>query len=398
MPITSVVGGEDERPRLLPPELLPLFDDRFVATCDLHEAYVFRLALGAARASGLWDALDAPRGAAEACDRAGFPREVAPAVDWLLRELAAGGAADLVQTAGAPRAVRREATPELDPSELVAAQQELDPAALPSYRFVAAAAAIYPRFLRGEVKGDEALFAPEVVPLWGEYFDNANPLYAVNNRVAALAARTWLAGAAGPTLEVGGGLGSGAAALIEAFDEAGRAAELGPYRFTELAPFFLRRAQRRLTPLHGAKLPLTFAKFDLDAPFAPQGVEDGSLGLVFAVNTMHVARDLPAALAAVHRALRPGGWLVLGECLRPAPRVPVYSEFVFNLLEAFRAPGAAIGRPRAGGFLTAEEWEDALAAAGFAETRLYPDVKAVRAAYPGFVVGAVGARKAEEGR
>jgi hypothetical protein len=40
VPITSQQSGVDERPRLLPAELLPIFDDRFVESCDRYESYI----------------------------------------------------------------------------------------------------------------------------------------------------------------------------------------------------------------------------------------------------------------------------------------------------------------------------------------------------------------------
>ena len=43
MPITSQRNAEDERAALFPPELLPLFGDAFVLSCDLLEEYVARL-------------------------------------------------------------------------------------------------------------------------------------------------------------------------------------------------------------------------------------------------------------------------------------------------------------------------------------------------------------------
>ena len=40
MPIASTRSHRDEREALLPPALVPLFDDRFIASCDLLDEYV----------------------------------------------------------------------------------------------------------------------------------------------------------------------------------------------------------------------------------------------------------------------------------------------------------------------------------------------------------------------
>ena len=132
---------------------------------------------------------------------------------------------------------------------------------------------------------------------------------------------------------------------------------------------------------------------DMDRPFAPQGVAPGSCAVVYAVNTMHVARDLAATLAEVREALEPGGRLVLSECVRPHPREPIYVEFIFNLMESFRSPLLHPGYRPNGGFLTPEQWTAALAAAGFLDIRLLPDIAALRDQVPGFYVAAIGAAR-----
>ena len=47
-----------------------------------------------------------------------------------------------------------------------------------------------------------------------------------------------------------------------------------------------------------------------------------------------------------------------------------------------------------GGFLTPEQWTAALAANGFEDIRIFPDIAAIREAYPGFIVAAIVARRA----
>jgi hypothetical protein len=63
------------------------------------------------------------------------------------------------------------------------------------------------------------------------------------------------------------------------------------------------------------------------------------------------------------------------------------------LMETFRSPVLnATYRPN-GGFLTPEQWLDALRAAGFRDVAILPDIAALRDRFPDFNVGAVGARK-----
>ena len=119
----------------------------------------------------------------------------------------------------------------------------------------------------------------------------------------------------------------------------------------------------------------------------------GSLRAIYAVNTLHVARDLGATLAEAYRALAPGGRLVVGECIRPFPGQTVYAEFVFNLMETFRAPRLHPDWRPNGGFLTPEQWTTALRAAGFVEVRLLPDIPRMRDRFPMFYAAAIGAAR-----
>ena len=92
MPITSRSDGVDQRASLLPPEILPLFDDAFVHSCDLFEEYVFRLALDVFRRLRLEEACAEPASTDEVIARAGLdPRAARVPVDWMLRELVAHG-------------------------------------------------------------------------------------------------------------------------------------------------------------------------------------------------------------------------------------------------------------------------------------------------------------------
>jgi SAM-dependent methyltransferase len=366
----------DRRAELIPPEILPLFDDAFGRSCSLIEEYVDRLALGLFRSTGLAEACAAPATAEEMIVRAGLVPAVARIpVAWLLATLAARGWVEQVSGDG-ERARFRAAVPlpSPDPAEILAAQAANDERCLPSYRIAALAAERYPAVLRGELTGEQALFDAEGVVAWSKYFSNGNPLYAVANAIGAVAAARALDERGGAVLELGGGLGSGAEALLERL-----APSVVPsYRFTELSPLFLRRAERSLKTRFRDH-PLEFAALDLDRPF---GVAPGSFALVYGVNVLHVARDLAATLTEVRAALVPGGALVIAECLRPAAEQPVYVELAFNLLAAFR------------GFRTAEAWTGVLAANGFRDVRVYPDVGALRAAFPQFVVAAISARRA----
>src|SRR3954469_7486757 len=166
-----------------------------------------------------------------------------------------------------------DSVPMRDPDEIFEAQQALDARCLPSYQIATLAAAQYPAVLRGETSGEQAMFGAEGISAWVKYFSNDNPLYAISNAIGALAARDALADDNIAVLEIGGGLGSGADALIGQLGDGGR--EIAQYRFTEISPLFLKRAQRTLSARHPA-CPFIFAPLDIDRPFAEQGVKAGT--------------------------------------------------------------------------------------------------------------------------
>jgi SAM-dependent methyltransferase len=389
MPIATKHGGVDMRAALLPPEILPLFGDGFVRSCDLYEEYVFRLTLDVFRRAGLEAACAAPVTTGEAISRAGLDASISRVpLDWILRELAARGVLHRSVDATAVRYQLLGDLPELDAASVRAAQERRDPSALPSYAIASLAAEHYPEVLRGETTGDKVLFGPDRIGTWFDYFSNANVLYAISNTIGAIACDAALPPGGGAILELGGGLGSGAEALLARLRSKGRAGDVSSYRFTELSIPFLRRGQKSL-PAGFPETSFAFARLDMNQPFAAAGVAPGTYALVHGVNTLHVAADLAFTLGEIRSALAPGGSVVISECVRPFPGQPVYVELVFNLLAAFRAPVLVPEWRPNGGFLTPEQWTAALEANGFRNVRIVPDIAAIRDVYPSFVVAAV---------
>jgi SAM-dependent methyltransferase len=244
---------------------------------------------------------------------------------------------------------------------------------------------------RGDGGGRAALLGAGQVELWLRYFSNDNPLYAVNNWIAAMAAAERLAERAGSggrmrILEVGAGAGSGSERLLDLLRQRDATRWLADYRVTEPSALFARKSRRLLARFRD--LPLTFAGLDIDRPWDDQGIEPGSVDLVFAVNVLHVAHDLGFTLREARRALAPGGWLVAGECLRPDAHAPLYVELVFRLLQDEGVVRHPEQRPQAG-FLEWRHWQAALAAAGFASVTAEPDHVRIRALYPKLFVAAV---------
>lgn len=379
----------------LPPSLRPLFGGSFLRSWDLYDEFVYRLTLRVFESAGLEAATREPGSTSDVVARAGLePGQALIPLDWILRQLATHHILVGEHTAEGTRWRRSPGPiPALDPTPVREEQAGLDPSWLPAYTLAETVARDYVRFLRGEVAGEEVLFSPARFRLWIEYFSNANGLYAVNNRVGALAVAEWLTDPEPTILELGGGLGSAACALLEELDAAGRLGALGAYQFTELVPAFLRRGQQALQARFPNLPGLTFAPLDMNRPFEPQGVAPGSRSVVYAVNTLHVARDLDFTLGEIRAALAPGGRLIVSECVRMQPGQPLNAEFIFNLMATFRSrrPDTP-GQPPAG-FLLPKQWKATLEAAGLTGIRFLPDVLTLSERFPRFHAAAIGATR-----
>jgi len=319
------------------------------------------------------------------------PRAEIP-LRWFLRKLAHSGYLD-ESASGADATYRsRGPLPPGDPDRAEASARAIDPGSLPAFAVVRAMVEHVPEFLRGEKTGEEILFSPARLPLWFDYFSNDNLLYQINNRLGAEAVVRALPDRPAAIVELGGGSGSAAMALAERLARDGALARIEGYHFTEIVPTFLRRAERSLRARF-PELPLTFSRVDMDRSLEEQGIVPESADVVYAVNTVHIARDLDATLRRIRGVLRPGGAAVFSECVRPFPDQPIYVEFVFNFLENFTGVATDPATRPNHGFLTPANWRDALAAAGFERPEILPDVESLARHYDAFFVAAVTAWK-----
>ena len=244
-------------------------------------------------------------------------------------------------------------------------------------------------FFRGEKTGEDILFSPVRLPLWIRYFSNANILYAINNTLGAEALSRLLPASGAEVLEIGGGCGSAAEAAL-----ARLGARVARWRFTELVPTFARRGERAARAAASPGTLVEAARLDMTKPWDAQGALPGTFDAVYSVNCFHVAPDLAFVLAQARSALKLGGVVVVSECVKPgASPPPCYVDFVFDFLASFTdvATDPAL-RPNHG-FLSPAAWRASLAAAGFRDVTILPDVDAVAARFPRFFVGAVAARR-----
>jgi len=373
-----------------------LFNPRQHRACQLVDLYVLHIAVDLLDRLGLAAALAHPRTVAELLEAQRFVPLFRLPLRWLLERLAAAGVLAREETAGERRYHVPGPLPPVRREELRREALEVDPSYAPTFALLDEAAAVYPRVASGEITGERALF--QKARLWCAYFSNENGYYALTNRITALVAAAHLAPEGGAILEAGAGLGSATEALLEVLHARNRLGDVTGYAVTEPVAFFRRRTQRALTTAY-PDLPLTFSSLDINRPWTDQGVAAATQQLVWAVNVFHLARDLEATLGEAFATLVPGGWVVLGEGLRPFPGQCVSAEFPFHLLESFVDVETDPEIRPIPGFLTPEEWQRALARAGFAAVETIPDVVRIRDLFPGFFAVVVcGRRPPAQGR
>jgi SAM-dependent methyltransferase len=353
--------------------------------CELVDAYATVLAIDLCGRLGIDERLRAGATPSELASDCGLVPVFRPALFWILERVADTG---LLERRG-PRYQLAAPLPAGPADAIRARGLATDPGYAPAYELLDEAAGAAPAIAHGEITGERALFSK--LALWIRYFANTNPYYALNNRVAARAAAARLANGA-IVLEVGAGLGSATEALLEALTAHDALGRIAAYRATEPVAFFRRRAERIVRGRYPA-LPLTCDALDINQPWTAQGVAARSWTLVWGVNVFHLARELDAVLAEAHAALAPGGWLVVGEGLRPAPARVVGAELPFLLLESFvdvRLDPTTRPLP---GFLAAEQWQAALGRTGFVDIGIVPDPARLRPYHSGFLAAAVCGRR-----
>jgi SAM-dependent methyltransferase len=380
--------------REFPPSI---FSERLYQSIELMERYSIELTVDLLGRLNLVEQLREMRTADELCGLLCFQPRFKLALEWILARLVETGCIE-VQRDGTNRSYRLGYIPwQPDLKRLRAFGVNIDPSNAATLDLLDHAANLYPVVATSRQSDDQNLFSPQGVPLWLNYFHNDNLTYAVNNWVGAAVAADHLSSQRKlRVLELGAGTGSATEILLKLLDERGLLPRVERYLVTEPNAYFRRCNQRKLAAQH-SNVPLEWATLDLDLPWNSQGISPGTFDLVYAVNVMHISKDLLFSLNEARSALATDGWLVIGECVRPFPDQPIYPELMFQILDSFT--NVEIDpeiRPNPG-FLTAEQWRRAFFRAGFGDRNVAPDIDRIREFYPHFFTGAICGRNTTKG-
>ena len=366
-----------------------VFNERLYQSIELMERYSIELAVDLSHQLNLVERLRKWRSTDELCRLLSFQPRFKVALSWILERLVESGCAQARTNRSIQFYRLRYAPWEADLKRFHAVGLSIDPANAATLDLLDHAASLYQVVASGRQSGDHNLLGPQGVPLWLNYFHNDNSTYAVNNWVGALLAADRLSNRrAIRILEVGAGMGSASEILLRLLDERGLLLQIARYLITEPNAYFRRCSQRKLAGQYPNPA-LEWAPLDLDLPWNTQGITPGEFDLVYAVNVMHISKNLLFSLNEARSALAGDGWLVIGECVRPYDNQPIYPELMFQILDSFT--NVQIDpeiRPNPG-FLTAEQWRRAFSRAGFKRIGVAPDIDRIREIYPHFFTGAI---------
>jgi SAM-dependent methyltransferase len=369
-----------------------IFGERLYQSIELMERYSIEMAVDLLGQLNLAEQLNEWRSADELCQRRCFQSRFRLPLQWILARLVETGCLE-VEAAGESPVYRLRKMPWVpDLKHLRALGLKIDPGNAATFNLLDLAASLYPAVATGQLNGDQNLFGPQGIPFWLNYFHNDNLTYAVNNWVAAAAAADRLSAHRElQILEIGAGTGSATEILLKILDERGLLSRLKRYLITEPNAYFRRCNQRKLATQY-SNLPLEWGTLDLDLSWRTQGISSAEFDLVYAVNVMHISKNLLFSLNEARSSLAADGWLVIGECLRPYENQPIYPELMFQILESFsNVETDPEFRPNPG-FLTAEQWQCAYSRADL-RPEIAPDVERIREIYPHFFTGAICGQK-----
>jgi SAM-dependent methyltransferase len=219
---------------------------------------------------------------------------------------------------------------------------------------------------------------PQYADLWHRA-TNADPLQDVHGVLGARMLDGLFSG--GTIVEIGGGTGNGIRNFLERMDARGRLGRIDSYVFTDISNRFLLGTRREISR-RWPSLPTEWRYLDINDPMQTQKIPVGAIDAIYAVNAAHVAKDIVGFLRGCRAVLRPGGRVVFSERVRWIADGMAPRELALNLSIYHRTAAERTSARPMHCYLHPDGWRSVLAAAGFEQIELLPDLDRLASRMP----------------
>jgi SAM-dependent methyltransferase len=247
--------------------------------------------------------------------------------------------------------------PDINQNKVMDMMLTIDINVLPSNLLLEKAANGYPEFFQGKKTAIDILFTSDKMKLWTDYFNNNNSGYVVYNSFATLGLLKWLPDKEGiRILEIGGGTGSASIFFLKELSKRGLVKKIEEYFFTDISPILLRVGNKAFMEEFPDIQMIQLKTLDFNKSFSSQGIKPDSFDIIYGVNSLHAAKDLISSIGYIYSALKPGGSIILSECVRPRENSLLFQELIFNLLDNYCDMELSGLRPMPG-FLDVKNWK-----------------------------------------
>ncbi|KAF4443314.1 polyketide synthase [Fusarium austroafricanum] len=185
---------------------------------------------------------------------------------------------------------------------------------LPAWKLYTTCARRLPEILAGELDPLQVVFESDQADI---FYSNLFQNLCADGRLNHLLDLASHENPALRILEVGAGTGGMTGHVISALQEREKRTgglAFSEYTYTDISPAFFETASQRWPDLQSR---IIFKTLDLGKPIDTQGFEPGSYDVVIAASVLHATPYLEATIRNVHKALKPGGKMVLLEVINP---------------------------------------------------------------------------------
>jgi SAM-dependent methyltransferase len=334
---------------------------------DIGRKYVARLIVDIFKTTSIFNLLKNQRCSInEMLDAEGFPSAMFRYLAWMVKFIEINGLLDSIVENGENRYSFREKYSLPEKNELYHLLIKRDMRIEPSCRYMEHVANFYIPFLRQEIKGFEILFAKDKMCMWNAYFGNNNLGYLPFNQIGSLGLMKYIMKREDSiVLEVGCGTGGGTSLVLKSLNESQKENLIRKYIVSDVSPTFLRLTQKLISEDKNCLQAIEALKIDFNYSLVDQGIKKDSVDFIYAVNSIHVARNIFSTLDKLKEVLKTGGKIVITECVRSDGSDLLVQEFILNLLDDYFNVDTDSTWRTTPGFLPFEQWKKILKKAGF---------------------------------